>query len=267
MYCITWLAIYIWSGAARAKDRITKKKTNPIKETSRTHLDMTNVCGMPLGANIIVLQDTRRVEIVDVALGLVLFIYLVDLINVSARLGIRVALRVEAVPKRHEDDLGLGVHGMHLGHEVEVALQVLLARHGIMRVVVIRADVDEHNVSLRVGREIPERWGVTVEGEGARRRVDGAVPLVFLTARVTPAVCVVQANARVGRYAELDVAETSANVVFEKAKLVSENSTMSDGRERGKCWEPPSSTRNLLKPLGRLYVTLIARRGGTSRAG
>ena len=178
-----------------------------------TYLDMSEICRMPLGLDIIVLQNPRAVEIMHISLVLVVLVDLIDFVGEGADLVVRVPFRSKPIPQAHEDDLRLGVDFMHLADETQVRGKVLLVCHAVGRVVVIRAKVDDDDVGGLVRAEVPGLRGGVVELRGAPVRVAGLEPLVCLATWVTPAVRVVQADAWVCGDAEFDVAETCTDFV------------------------------------------------------
>lgn len=174
------------------------------------HLDMSNIRGMPLRTDIVVLHDARGVEVMHEPLRLIRPRHLLDLVDERASLCVARSHGAEPIPQADQHDLRTRPHLVHVGHEVDVGLQVRAGRDVVVRVVVVGPEVDDDDVGGGMRAEVPGLGGVAVELGGAPRRVGGVVPLVRLPARVAPAVGVDEADARVRGDAEFGAAQAFA---------------------------------------------------------
>lgn len=161
--------------------------------------------------DIIMLENSSSVEVMNESLPLVVAIHLLDLVDKGTRLSIAVANRTEAVPQRDEDDLRLGPDLADTGDEGDVAAEILLAAHAIIRIIIVRPKIDNGDVGSSMLLEVPRLRMLAVEFSRPARGVARLEPLVGLASGVPPAVCIDQADARVRGDGELDIAEPSTD--------------------------------------------------------
>jgi hypothetical protein len=88
------------------------------------------------------------------------------------------------------DDLGFGPHGVHALDELDVAVVVVLVGDVVGGVVVVRAEIDNHEICGWVLREVPERRVGAVDVSCSATRIRRVIPLVGLSTRIAPAVLI-----------------------------------------------------------------------------
>ena len=81
----------------------------------------------------------------------------------------------------HQDNLRFGPSLMNAINQAQVAFDVVRAGHVVLGVVVVGAQVDDHQVCRAMRRKVPFGRVLAVECSCASRGVHRAVPLVCLS--------------------------------------------------------------------------------------
>ena len=141
-----------------------KRKLDVLHQMTRK-LDVTDVRRMIQRSNVVVLQYTRGVEVVNKAARALpsliqrpvveVLDYILDLIDETAALLPGVPDLAEALPEREDDDLGVGPAGVDLVDKLDVAAVEFRVSDIVDSVVVVGTEIDDGDVGSRVGGEVP----------------------------------------------------------------------------------------------------------------
>lgn len=156
---------------------------------------MSDICRMPQRRDIIVLQDTRSVEVVDKALLLVMLVHALDFVDEQRALDISVPGCPETTPQRlrlsvygqsgdghtyHQNNICLGPDFVNIADEFHVVVIVVRAGDVVGWVVVVSADVDDYQICRTLSCKVPFWRVFPVDLVCAPRGIGSAVPLVGL---------------------------------------------------------------------------------------
>lgn len=113
--------------------------------------------------NIVVLQNTSSVEVMHETGVLVVSVHLLNLLYEGTTLLPSISNLTKSVPKSDEDDLSSWVLLMHLTDKIDIAAKILLVRDVVVRVVIVGAEVDDHNIGLLMMSKVPKWWVVAID--------------------------------------------------------------------------------------------------------
>ena len=94
---------------------------------------------------------------------LVVSIDLLNLFDESTTLLPSISNLTKSVPKSDEDNLSSWVLLVYLADKVDVAAKVLLVGDVVVSVVVVGAEVDDHNIRLLMMSKVPKWWIVAID--------------------------------------------------------------------------------------------------------
>lgn len=130
----------------------------PVTPISTSHLS-----SLPRQTyNIVVLQNTSSVEVMHETGVLVVSVHLLNLLDEGTTLLPSISNLTKSVPKSDEDDLSSWVLLMHLTDKIDIAAKILLVRDVVVSVVIVGAEVDDHNIRLLMMSKVPKWWVVAI---------------------------------------------------------------------------------------------------------
>lgn len=94
---------------------------------------------------------------------LVVSVHLLNLLYEGTTLLPSISNLTKSVPKSDEDDLSSWVLLMHLTDKIDIAAKILLVRDVVVRVVIVGAEVDDHNIGLLMMSKVPKWWVVAID--------------------------------------------------------------------------------------------------------
>lgn len=94
---------------------------------------------------------------------LVVSVHLLNLLDEGTTLLPSISNLTKSVPKSDEDDLSSWVLLMHLTDKIDIAAKILLVRDVVVRVVIVGAEVDDHNIRLLMMSKVPKWWVVAID--------------------------------------------------------------------------------------------------------